>query len=202
MPHCDVNVTDLDVDFYVFSSHKAYGPNGVGVVYGRKVFLDALPPYQGGGDMIRHVSFFGTTFADPPTRFEAGTPNISGVIGMGVALAYLRNLKNDARIHEQHVLNDAKTRLQKLPYVTLVGASENQVGSISFVIEGVHPHDVGTLMDQKGIAVRVGHHCAQPLMDHFGVPATIRVSFGVYSTCDDVDRLCEAIRATVEFFKI
>ncbi len=201
VPHLEVNVAEIGVDFYVFSSHKAYGPNGVGVVYGHKALLDALPPYQGGGDMIRNVSFSGTTFADPPTRFEAGTPNISGVIGMGVALAYLRNLGSDARVHEKSVLNYAKTRLRELPQVSLVGDSEHQVGSVSFVIEGVHPHDVGTLLDKAGVAVRVGHHCTQPLMEHFGVPATVRASFGVYSTCDDVDRLCDAVNATVAFFR-
>lgn len=194
VPHMQIDVQDLDCDFYVFSSHKAYGPTGVGVLYGKTELLEVMPPYQGGGDMIESVSFSKTTFNKLPYKFEAGTPNIAGVIGFGAAITYLQKvgMKNIA-LHEQDLLGYATKKLMAIPEVTIIGTAAKKVGVISFVLTGIHPHDIGTILDDKGIAIRAGHHCAMPVMERFGVPATARVSFGLYNTRSDVDALIAGI---------
>jgi cysteine desulfurase/selenocysteine lyase len=200
-PHLRVNVTELGCDFYTVSGHKMFGPTGVGVLYARAEHLDEMPPYQGGGDMIRSVSFEGTTYADPPARFEAGTPNIAGAIGLGTAIEYLEGLPWPAvEAHEAELLSYATGRLADLPGVRLIGTAAKKVGVVSFVLEGVHAHDVGTILDQEGVAVRTGHHCAQPVMDFFGVPATVRASLAFYNTRDDVDALARAVGRVREVF--
>jgi len=189
-PHLAVDVVDLDCDFYAFSSHKVYGPTGVGVLYGKAALLEAMPPYQGGGDMISSVTFEKTTYNVLPYKFEAGTPNIAGVIGLGAAIDYVERI-GLARVaaHESDLLAYATDRLSAVPGLRIVGTARHKAAVISFVLEGIHPHDVGTVLDQEGIAVRTGHHCAQPVMDRFGVPATARASFAVYNTRDEVDAL-------------
>lgn len=192
--HMAVNVTDLDADFYVFSSHKAYGPNGVGILYGKKELLDAMPPYQGGGEMISEVSFSGTTYNEVPYKFEAGTPHITGVVGFGAAIGFLQNIGLDeiAR-HEQALLSYATSRLMEIEGMRIYGTSPQKSGVISFVVEGVHPYDLGMLLDKMGVAVRTGHHCADPVMEHFGIPGTVRVSFGIYNTKEEIDQLMSAL---------
>jgi cysteine desulfurase/selenocysteine lyase len=188
--HQMVDVQALDADFYVFSAHKMYGPTGIGVVYGRKRLLNLMPPYQGGGDMIVSVSFDKTEYADLPHRFEAGTPAIVEAIGLDAAIGYIRQIGFDAiAAHEDEILAYALQSLSALHYVRLIGTPTTRRGVISFVLDGIHPHDAGTILDRSGIAVRVGHHCAQPLMEQFDVPATIRASFGLYNTTKDVDAL-------------
>src|SRR5438067_8759010 len=190
VPHLDVNVQDLDCDFSAFSSHKVYGPTGIGVLYGKQALLDAMPPYQGGGDMILSVSFEKTTYNALPYKFEAGTPNISGVIGMAAALDYVSalGLPNIAA-HEQDLLRYATTRLSQIPGLRIIGTAAEKASVISFTLEGVHPHDIGTILDQEGIAIRTGYHCAQPLMMRFNVPATGSASFGLYNTRGEADVL-------------
>ena len=189
-PHLAVDVVDLDCDFYAFSSHKVYGPTGVGVLYGRAALLEAMPPYQGGGDMISSVTFEKTTYNVLPYKFEAGTPNIAGVIGLGAALDYVERIGlSRISAHEADLLRYATGRLSEVPGLRIVGTAREKAAVISFVLEGIHPHDVGTVLDQEGIAVRTGHHCAQPVMDRFGVPATARASFAVYNTREEVDAL-------------
>ena len=194
VPHLSVDVVDLDCDFYVFSSHKVYGPTGVGVLYGKSALLEAMPPYQGGGDMISSVTFEKTTYNVLPYKFEAGTPNIAGVIGLGAAIDYVERI-GLARIaaHESDLLAYATERLSSVAGLRIVGTAREKAAVISFVLEGIHPHDVGTVLDQEGIAVRTGHHCAQPVMDRFGVPATARASFAVYNTRDEVDALVSGL---------
>jgi cysteine desulfurase/selenocysteine lyase len=201
VPHMKVDVTELDCDFYVLSGHKTYGPAGIGALYAKLDHLDTMPPYQGGGEMIRTVSFGGTTYAAPPHRFEAGTPNMEGAIGLAAALDYLDGLGLEAiERYEQRLVADAATALSSRPGVRLVGTPQRRAGVISFVVDGAHPHDVGTILDQQGVAVRAGHHCAQPVMDRFGVPATVRASFGLYNTRDEVDLLLGALDKVLEVF--
>ena len=200
-PRFPVDVRALDVDFYAFSGHKAYGPSGIGVLYGKKDLLAEMPPWQGGGSMIASVSFERTTYLEPPHRFEAGTPDISGAIGLGYALDYIDGLGREAiREHEDALTGYALRRLSDLPGVSVVGGGQRQLGVISFTIEGIHPHDVGQVLDQNNVAVRAGHHCAQPLMDRLGVAGTTRASFGVYNDEADVDALVAAIRKAQELF--
>ena len=209
VPHLPVDVQALDVDFYVFSGHKMYGPTGIGVLYGKKALLAAMPPYQGGGEMIRTVSFAKTEFKEPPQRFEAGTPAIVEAIGLGAAADYLVSLDRAAvRAHETALLGYATERLRALPGLRIVGQAAEKAAIVSFVMEGAHPHamegahphDIGTILDRAGIAIRAGHHCAQPLMDRLGLAATARASFGLYNTRDDVDALVEALKLVREIF--
>lgn len=193
--HMTVSVTDLDADFYTFSSHKIYGPNGVGALYGRKELLDAMPPYQGGGEMISEVSFHGTTFNQVPYKFEAGTPHITGVVGLGAALRFFSRtgIKNIAA-HEQELLRYATEKLRSMEGVQIFGNSTRKSGVISFNVAGIHPYDAGMLLDKMGIAVRTGHHCADPVMEHFKIPGTIRISFGIYNTREEIDQFMEALK--------
>lgn len=201
VPHAKVDVSDLGCDFYAFSGHKLFGPSGAGVLYGRLALLEAMPPFLGGGDMIERVSFKGTTYAPAPQRFEAGTPDIASVIGLGAAIDYLEGLGMD-RIHayEQSLLAYATDRLAKVPGLRLVGTAREKAAVLSFVLEGVHPHDIGTVLDGDGIAIRAGHHCAQPLMERLGLPATARASLAFYNTTDEIDRLVAALDKTRELF--
>jgi len=202
VPHLIVDVRELDCDFYAFSAHKVYGPTGAGVLYGKEALLDAMPPYQGGGDMILSVSFEKTTYNALPYKFEAGTPNIAGVIGMATALDYVSSvgLPNIAA-HEQDLLTYATARLQEIEGLRIFGTAAEKASVISFTLEGVHPHDIGTILDQEGIAVRTGHHCAQPLMMRFNVPATGRASFGLYNTREEADALVAGLHKVVEVFR-
>jgi cysteine desulfurase/selenocysteine lyase len=200
-PHTPIDVQDLDADFYVFSGHKVYGPTGVGVLYGKKELLEAMPPWQGGGDMIELVTFEKTTFNVLPQKFEAGTPNIAGVIGLGAALDYLNQFSRQAiEDHEHGLLAYALDCLRGINQLKLIGMANNNASIISFVLDDIHPHDAGTILDQEGIAVRTGHHCAQPLMERFGLNATIRASFGMYNNRGDVDRLAEGLKKTRAIF--
>ena len=201
-PHLKIEVRRLGCDFYALSGHKMYGPSGIGVLWGRKDLLERIPPYQGGGEMIRTVSFERTTYAEPPAKFEAGTPNIAGPVGLAAAADYLDELGFPAvGSHETTVREYAEARLAEIPGLRLVGTAREKAGVVSFVMDGVHPHDLGTVLDQQGVAVRTGHHCAQPLMERFGVPATARASFGLYNTVAEVDRLVAGIEAAVEVFR-
>jgi len=200
-PHLPIDVQALGADFYTVSGHKMYGPTGIGLLYGRQELLDAMPPYQGGGDMIKSVTFARTTFADPPARFEAGTPHIAGVIGLGTAIDYLQGLDREAvEAHEQDLLEHATASLAGIPGVRLVGTASRKAAVVSFVMDGVHAHDVGTILDQDGVAIRTGHHCAQPVMDFFGVPATARASFACYNTRLEVDALAAAVQKVRKVF--
>ena len=201
-PHHRIDVADIDCDFYALSAHKVYGPTGVGVLYGKAALLEAMPPYQGGGSMIQTVSFEKTTYADIPQRFEAGTPAIGGVAGFGAALGYVRSLGLDAiERHERELLAYATDALAEVPGLRLIGTAPEKAAVLSFSLEGVHPHDVGSVLDHEGVAVRTGHHCAQPVMEHFGVPATVRASLGLYNTREDIDALVRALHAVRELFK-
>ena len=193
-PHLAVDVQALDVDFYAFSGHKVFGPTGTGVLYGKRQLLEAMPPYQGGGDMIRTVTFEKTTYADLPHKFEAGTPNISAVIGLGTAIDYLNGIgMPNIAAHEHELLVHGTELLSAIPGLRIIGTAREKAGVISFVMEGIHPHDVGTILDHEGIAVRTGHHCAQPVMDRFGVPATTRASLSFYNTIEELDALAAGI---------
>jgi cysteine desulfurase/selenocysteine lyase len=199
--HLPVNVRDLGCDFFVFSGHKLFGPTGVGVLYGRETLLDAMPPYQGGGDMIRSVSFEKTTYNTLPYKFEAGTPNIAGGIGLGAAIDYLHGLDWEAVAgHEHDLLTYATAALSDIPGLRLIGTAREKAAVVSFTLEGVHPHDVGTVLDLEGVAIRTGHHCTQPLMDRFGVPATARASFAFYNTREEIDALVKGIQKVQEVF--
>ena len=201
VPHAPVDVQALDADFYVMSGHKMYGPTGIGVLYGKRALLDAMPPWQGGGDMIATVTFGGSTWAPLPSKFEAGTPNIVGAIGLGAACEYLMGLDMAAvAAAEADILAYGTEQLEALSGLTLIGTAAQKAGVLGFVLDGVHPHDIGTVLDMEGIAVRAGHHCAQPVMDHFGIPATARASLGVYNTREDIDRLVVGLRKVLEFF--
>jgi cysteine desulfurase/selenocysteine lyase len=201
VPHMKVDVREIGCDFYAFSAHKVYGPTGTGVLYGREELLEAMPPWQGGGDMILSVSYEKTTYNALPYKFEAGTPNIEGVIGLAAALDYVSSLGLEAiSAHEQDLLAYATARLQEIGGLRLIGTAAEKASVISFVLEGVHPHDIGTILDQHGIAIRTGHHCAQPLMMRFRVPATGRASFGLYNTRQEVDALVAGLHEVLEVF--
>ncbi len=200
LAHLPVDVQALDCDFYAGSAHKVYGPTGVGVLYGKRALLEALPPWQGGGEMIEHVTLTGATYNTLPYKFEAGTPNIAGVIGFGAAVEYLSAIGFDRVVpHEQELLNVTLSELKQIPEVRLVGEPRERVGAISFLVEGSHPHDVGTLLDQQGIALRTGHHCTMPLMERLEVPGTVRASFSLYNSAEDVDRFVTGLRKAVTF---
>jgi len=200
-PHMKVDVQDLGVDFYVFSAHKMYGPTGVGAVYGRKELLNEMPPFLTGGDMIEQVTFEKSTFAEPPHRFEAGTPPISQAIGFAAAADYLDSLGlEELEAYERELLGYATGLLGRMGEVRIIGAARHKAALISFTVQGAHPHDMATILDSEGIAVRAGHHCAQPAMERFCVPATTRASFSFYNTFDEVDRLAKAIRSAIELF--
>lgn len=193
-PHMRVDVQDLDADFYVFSGHKIFGPTGIGILYGKEAYLEAMPPYQGGGEMIKTVTFEKTTYNELPFKYEAGTPDISGSVALGVAMDYIEQIGYEAiQAHEQDLLEYATEQLQQIDGIRFVGEAEHKASVISFLLEGTHPYDVGTLLDKLGIAVRTGHHCTQPLMDHYGIPGTVRASFAVYNNRMDVDRLVEGV---------
>ncbi|HUD72236.1 MAG TPA: cysteine desulfurase, partial [Dongiaceae bacterium] len=200
-PHLPIDVRALGADFYAFSAHKCFGPTGIGVLYGRADLLEAMPPWQGGGDMIRSVTFAETTYNRVPYKFEAGTPDIAGVVGMAAAIDYLGRLGWPAiEAHESDLLAHATRALQASPGVTVLAAEAPRVGVVSFTLEGVHPHDVGTILDMQGIAVRAGHHCAQPLMDRLHVPATARASLAFYNTREEIDALVAGLARVREVF--
>lgn len=211
--HLRIDVVDLDCDFYTLSCHKMFAPTGVGVLFGKSDRLEALPAYQGGGDMIRTVRFSGTTYAPVPAKFEAGTPNIAGVIGLGAAIDYLRNFGDrvspegglDAAFswigeHERKLTHHAHEALNEIEGLTITGTAPNKAGVVAFTLAAAHPHDIGTVLDQQGIAIRTGHHCCMPLMERLGVPATARASFALYNTIDEVDRLVDGVRKVKELF--
>jgi cysteine desulfurase/selenocysteine lyase len=201
VPHLPVDVQALGADFYVFSGHKLYGPTGIGVLYAREEILTDMPPYQGGGEMIRSVTFEKTTFADIPLRFEAGTPHIAGAIGLAAAIDYVENIGRAAmRDHDQELLAYATERLSAVPGLAIHGTAPHKVGVVAFLMEGTHPHDIGTILDEQGVAVRAGHHCAQPLMDRFGYAATARASFGLYTVKEDIDQLVDALEEVRRIF--
>ena len=201
VPRMPVNVQELDCDFYVFSGHKAYGPTGFGVLYGKQALLEAMPPYQGGGDMISSVSFEKTIYNKVPHKFEAGTPDMSGAVGLRAAIEYLENLgMENIAAYEHELLTYATEVVSEIPGVRVIGTAKEKAGVLSFVIEGVHPHDIGTILDQEGIAIRAGHHCAQPVMERFGVDATARASFGLYNTKEEIDALVRGIKKVQEVF--
>ncbi len=201
VPHMRVDLQDLDADFYAFSGHKMFAPTGSGVVYGKKEWLEKMGPYQGGGSMIRTVTFEKTTYAGLPEKFEAGTPAIASQIGLGAAIDYLNSIDLDAAFAWEHeLLEYATAKLSAIEGVKIVGTAKEKASVLSFTIEGVHPHDIGTILDQQGIAVRAGHHCAQPVMQFFEVPATARASFAFYNTREEVDKLAEAVEKVIEVF--
>lgn len=203
VPHMKVDVRSLDCDFYVFSGHKVFGPTGIGVLYGREQLLEDMPPWQGGGDMIRSVTFEKTTYNDLPYKFEAGTPDIAGVIGLGAAIDYLDQIGMDAVAAHEHDLLEYGTRaLESISGLRLIGTAREKAGVLSFVIDGVHPHDAGTILDREGVAVRAGHHCAQPVMDRFGVSSTTRASLAFYNTREDIDALVAGIQKVKEVFAV
>jgi cysteine desulfurase/selenocysteine lyase len=201
VPHLPVDLTSLGVDFYALSGHKLYGPTGIGVLWARAELLEEMPPYQGGGDMIRSVSFEKTTYADIPHKFEAGTPNIAGAIGLGAAVDYLSTIgMATIEEHERDLLAYGTDLLRGIAGLRLIGNAADRTGVLGFVVEGIHAHDLGTIADASGDAIRTGNHCAQPVMRRFGVPATARASLGIYSTRDDLGRLAEAIQEAKEMF--
>ena len=201
VPHMRVDVRSLDCDFYVFSGHKLFGPTGIGVLYGKAELLDSMSPYQGGGEMIKSVTFEKTLYADLPYKFEAGTPNIAGAIGLGEAIDYVEALGFDRIMaHEQELLDYGARALSSIEGVQIIGTAAHKSGILSFIMDGVHPHDIGTILDAEGIAVRTGHHCAQPVMDRFQIPATARASLAMYNTKEDIDALVLGIDRVIEVF--
>lgn len=201
IPHLPVDVKDIDCDFYVFSGHKLYGPTGTGVLYGKKTWLDRMPPYQGGGGMIETVAFSNITYAKTPNKFEAGTPDIAGVVGLNAAIKYLESIgMNNVLMHEQELLQYAESALLSISGLRILGSLKPKVGVISFVFDDIHPHDIGTVLDHEGIAIRAGHHCAMPLMERFKVPATLRASLGLYNNKTDIDALVSAIHLAKRIF--
>jgi cysteine desulfurase/selenocysteine lyase len=203
VPHMRVDVQALDCDFYAFSGHKMFGPTGIGVLYGKRALLSAMPPYQGGGDMILTVSFERSTYNALPYKFEAGTPNITGVVGLGAAVDYLECIDFAAAAAHEHALLDYATRrlLDEIPGARVIGTATPKTGVLSFVVDGVHPHDLGTIVDHEGVAIRTGHHCAMPIMERYGIPATARASFAFYNNRADVDRLIVGLHRGVEIFR-
>ena len=201
VPHFPVDVQDIDADFYVFSGHKMFGPTGSGIVYGKREWLDKMPPYQTGGSQIRTVTFEKTTYAPLPAKFEAGTPAIAAGIGLGAAVDYINSIDfQAAAAYEHELLEYATSRLADIPRVTIIGTAANKASVLSFTIEEIHPHDIGTILDQEGIALRAGHHCAQPVMQFFDVPATARASFAFYNTREEADKLADSIQKVIEVF--
>ena len=201
VPHMAVDVRDIGCDFYAFSAHKMFGPTGTGVLYGRESLLDAMPPWQGGGDMILEVRFDGTIYNDLPYKFEAGTPNISGVVGLGAAIDYLLSIGMEAITAHEHALHDYMvTRLSEVDGIRLIGTAANKASVQSFLLDDIHPHDLGTILDHQGVAIRTGHHCAMPVMQRFEIPGTARASVALYNDTDDVDRLVAALRKAQEIF--
>lgn len=201
VPHIQVDVQKLDVDFYAFSGHKVYGPTGIGVLYGKEKLLNEMPPYQGGGDMILSVSFEGTVYNTLPYKFEAGTPNIAGAVGLGAAIEYVQKIGLGAiAAHEHGLLEYATSQLKQIDGLRIIGEAEQKAGLVSFVLDAVHPHDIGTFLDAGGVAIRTGHHCAEPVMKRFKVPATARASFGMYNTFHEIDVLAEAVVKTIGMF--
>jgi cysteine desulfurase/selenocysteine lyase len=201
-PHLKIDVQALDCDFFAFSSHKTYGPTGIGVLYGKSHLLEAMPPYQGGGEMILQVSFEKSTYNDIPFKFEAGTPAIAEVIALGSALEYLNDLGWDfITNHEKLLLKYATEKLSAFPGLKLIGTAKEKVGVISFTLDGLHPHDIGSIVDQSGVAIRTGHHCAMPIMDFYNIPATARASFGIYNTLEDIDQLIDGLYEVRRIFK-
>ena len=199
--HMRVDVRDLDADFYAFSSHKVFGPTGLGVLYGKTRFLGSMPPYQGGGDMIKSVTFEKTIFNDIPHKFEAGTPHIAGAIGLAAAIDYINLFDwNTLLEYEQTMLRSAHEKLAAIRGLRIIGEAREKAGVVSFILKGIHPHDIGTILDQEGIAIRTGHHCAQPVMQKFGIPATARASFAFYNTLDEIEELTNAIHKVKEIF--
>jgi cysteine desulfurase / selenocysteine lyase len=199
--HLHIDVKQLDIDFLVFSAHKMFGPTGVGVLYGKEELLNAMPPFHGGGDMIDKVTFKKTTYNDLPYKFEAGTPNISGVIGFGAAIEFINQLDfNEVKAHEDELLNYAREQLTKIKGLKEIGTAANKANIFSFVIDGIHPQDIATLIDNYGIAIRTGHHCTQPVMEHFKVSATCRASFSIYNTKEEVDKLYESLLKVIDLF--
>lgn len=197
--HLKIDVQELDCDYYAFSGHKVFGPTGSGVLYGKKDVLNSLPPYQGGGDMIAKVTFEETTYNELPFKFEAGTPNIAGSIGLGAAFEYLNGLNMDEiALYEKELALYAQNELKKIEGLKIIGEAENKTSVVSFIVEGIHPFDIGTLLDKQGIAVRTGHHCTQPLMDIFDIPGTVRASFAFYNTMEEVDLLIKAVQRSVQ----
>ena len=198
VPHMPVDVVDLDCDFYAFSGHKIYGPTGIGVLYGKAALLEEMPPYQGGGDMISSVTFEKTTYNKVPHKFEAGTPDIAGVIGLGAAIAYMRTSASMPSACTSTNCWRTRRNDRGVTGVRMMGTAQEKAGVLSFVVEDIHPHDIGTILDQEGIAVRTGHHCAQPVMDFFGIPATVRASLGLYNTKEEIDALVDGIETVKE----
>ena len=202
VPHLRVDVRDLDADFYVFSSHKMFGPTGIGILYGKSQILESMPPYQGGGDMIKSVTFEKTIFNDIPYKFEAGTPHIEGAIGLGAAIDYVNLLDwKCVQEYEQALLQFAEEEISAIDGLKIIGTAKEKAGVISFVLEGIHPHDIGTILDREGIAIRTGHHCAQPVMQRFGIPATARASLAFYNTREEVRALVRGIQKVKEVFE-
>jgi cysteine desulfurase/selenocysteine lyase len=202
VPHVKVDVQELDCDFYCFSGHKIYGPTGIGILYGKWNRLESMPPYQGGGEMIRSVSFEKTTYNEPPHKFEGGTPNIAGGVALAAALDYLENLGLDrVAAYENELLEYATSRLSQVPGLRLIGTAPSKAAVLSFVLDEVHPHDMGTILDLEGVAIRTGHHCAQPLMDYYGLPATARASLAFYNTREEIDALCRGLEKVIEVFE-
>lgn len=200
--HLPIDVQALDADFFVFSGHKVFGPTGIGILYGKEKWLEAMPPYQGGGEMIKTVTFEKTTYNELPFKYEAGTPDISGSVGLGVAMEYMQQIGHQAiRTHEQDLLQYATEGLSQIEGIRFVGEATNKASVISFLLEGAHPYDVGTLLDKLGIAVRTGHHCTQPLMDHYGIPGTVRASFALYNNREDVDRLVAGVERAARMLR-
>jgi cysteine desulfurase/selenocysteine lyase len=201
VPHKKVDVQELDCDFYVFSGHKVFGPTGIGILYGKTEYLDKMPPFQGGGDMIREVTFEGTTFEDLPQKFEAGTPNIVGGIALGAAIEYLTSFnREEIAVHEDNLLNYATEKLSQIEGLRIIGTSDKKASVVSFVIDGIHPYDIGTIIDTDGIAIRTGHHCTMPLIKRFGLPATARASFSIYNKIEEIDVLYSALLKVKRMF--
>jgi len=201
IPHMRVDVQELNADFYVFSGHKMLGPTGIGILYGKENILEAMPPYQGGGDMILEVKLSGTTYNELPYKFEAGTPNISGVAGLRAAINYLNNVGlNNIQSHEKTLLEYLTSNLEKLEELDLIGTASNKVGVQSFIIKDIHSHDIGTILDHQGIAIRTGHHCAMPVMDYYQISGTARASLALYNNTEDIDRLIQGLKKVIEIF--
>ena len=200
-PHMKVDVQQLDCDFFTLSGHKLFGPTGIGVLYGKRSLLEAMPPYEGGGSMIQRVTFDTVSYADLPNKYEAGTPNIAGAVGLGAAVDYLEAMgMASALVHEADLLDYALEALSEVPGLRIIGTAEHKISVLSFMLGDVHPHDIGTILDQEGVAVRAGHHCAQPIMQHFGIPAATRASMAFYNTREDIDALVGALHKVLEVF--